>query len=178
MSRIYFCSDTHFYHNNIIEYAKRPFSDIHEMNSQLIINWNKVIQPNDVVYHLGDFAFASFNSLNEILNSLNGKIHITLGNHDQLIKKHKNTLLNNKKIFSIQDYLEVNIQKRKFCLSHYAMRVWNSCHYGAIHLYGHSHGALKSLGLSVDIGIDCKDITSEYRPVSIDEVLNYMSKIQ
>jgi calcineurin-like phosphoesterase family protein len=43
-------------------------------------------------------------------------------------------------------------------------------------LYGHSHGSLPPFGKSVDVGVDCKEITEDYRPVTADEVLTYMSK--
>ena len=60
--------------------------------------------------------------------------------------------------------------------SHYGMRTWNKAHHGAIHLYGHSHSTLPPYGKSVDVGVDCKEITPQYRPIHLDEILSYMSK--
>ena len=59
MSRreIWFISDTHFGHNNIIEYCRPHFASIDEMESAIIENWNKAVKPGDLVYHLGDFAW-------------------------------------------------------------------------------------------------------------------------
>lgn len=74
MSEIYFTSDTHFYHKNIIAYCERPWHSVEEMNSALIKNWNKEVSKSDIVYHLGDIAFCSGDKLEAILNSLNGKI--------------------------------------------------------------------------------------------------------
>jgi calcineurin-like phosphoesterase family protein len=57
---------------------------------------------------------------------------------------------------------------RRIVLCHYAMRVWSRSHYGAWHLYGHSHGSLEDLptSLSFDVGIDCHD----HYPLCYDDV--------
>lgn len=104
MRDIYFSSDHHFSHGNIILYANRPFlkhSDTYiddngnirwnskytstvraeEMNNCLISDWNKVVKSDeDTVYHLGDF---SFGDPYHILRRLNGRIIIIPGNHDK-----------------------------------------------------------------------------------------------
>lgn len=79
---IYFISDTHFNHSNIIEYCNRPFNDIKEMNDTLINNWNSVVKKDDIVYHLGDFALADEEKLKELYSKLNGTIILIRGNHD------------------------------------------------------------------------------------------------
>ena len=57
MKTVYFISDTHFYHQRIIDYCHRPYLDVDEMNNDIIKKWNSVIKKNDIVWHLGDFAF-------------------------------------------------------------------------------------------------------------------------
>jgi len=57
-SKIFFTSDTHFSHSNIIKFCDRPFSDVNEMNTALINNWNKVVPEDGIVFHLGDFAWS------------------------------------------------------------------------------------------------------------------------
>ena len=47
---IYYISDLHFGHANIIKLCNRPFSDVNEMNEALIANWNNKVTNGDTVY--------------------------------------------------------------------------------------------------------------------------------
>ena len=80
---VWFTSDYHFCHTNVIKYDGRPFKDVEEMNESLIENWNHYIDTNDIVFYLGDLSFdRSGKQTQEIVKRLNGKIHYILGNHD------------------------------------------------------------------------------------------------
>lgn len=82
---VWFTSDTHFDHKNIIKYCNRPFSDVDEMNAEMVRRWNATVAPTDRVFHLGDFAFtARRQRLHEIVSSLNGSITLVQGNHDNM----------------------------------------------------------------------------------------------
>jgi|SRR5579859_850657 len=170
----FFCSDSHFGHANIIKYSCRPFSNVQEMNEKMLETWNKMVGPNDDIYHLGDVSFMKYLDTKKYLSKLNGNIHLILGNHDRSISQHREELLNEQVFASIQDYKELTIDTQLFVLFHYGQRVWRNSHHGSIHLYGHSHGSLPPFGRSVDVGFDCKEITSEYRPIHLDEIIAYM----
>lgn len=176
MSGPWFISDTHFGHANIIKYSNRPFQDVDQMNEWMIEEWNKRVQKNDDIYHLGDFAFLRPEPMEKLLKRLMGRKHLILGNHDKWIIDNWNWLLEQGLFESIQYYREIRAGGKKLILFHYGQRVWNGSHHGSIHLYGHSHGSLPPHGLSVDAGVDCKEITTDYRPVHLNEVLDYMSK--
>src|ERR1700681_4171088 len=79
----WFTSDTHFGHTNIIKYCTRPFTDAGEMDRVIVANWNELVQPTDIIYHLGDFAFASPERAKHIVSNLNGHKVLILGNHDR-----------------------------------------------------------------------------------------------
>ncbi len=57
--KYFLTADTHFGHAQIIEYCKRPFISIDEMNNILIKNWNQRIKQEDMVFIVGDFCFKS-----------------------------------------------------------------------------------------------------------------------
>ena len=80
---IYFISDTHFHHSNIIKYCNIPFKDINEMNETIISNWNSIITKDDVLYHLGDFCLSNDDEIKNIFNRLNGNKILIRGNHDR-----------------------------------------------------------------------------------------------
>ena len=80
--KVFFTSDTHFNHNNIIQYCQRPFKSSDEMNEAMIDNWNSVVGEDDTVFHLGDFCLGCAEEWNKTLNRLNGRIYLILGNHD------------------------------------------------------------------------------------------------
>jgi len=106
---VYLIADTHFGHFNIIRYCGRPFADADEMNSKIINNWNSIVMPDDLVYHLGDFALGPSESVRAYRRRLNGSIEMVMGNHDHRsvgfwakldIKAHKRPITIDGMIFS------------------------------------------------------------------------------
>lgn len=51
------------------------------MDEAMVERWNSVVKPEDHVYHLGDVAFKTQQSL-AIVTRLNGHKRLLLGNHD------------------------------------------------------------------------------------------------
>ena len=60
---IFFTSDNHWQHANMIKYESRPFKNVDDMDTQMIDKWNKKVSKNDSVYILGDFAFGDAESV-------------------------------------------------------------------------------------------------------------------
>lgn len=81
--KIWFTSDTHFNHANIIEYCQRPFKDVNHMNHAMVNNWNSVVSPEDRVYHVGDFAMGNKSHWERFCKALNGCKILIRGNHDK-----------------------------------------------------------------------------------------------
>lgn len=167
-SEVFFTSDTHFSHYNIINYCARPFKDKNDMDEQLINNWNAVVPENGVVFHLGDFKWSG--SWNTVLDRLNGKINLILGNHDNLVRKFMN------KFESVQEQLTLNIDGKIVVLNHFPYLCLPANY---IQLHGHIHLSTKknegydfmrSYSLQpnqYDVGVDLNN----YRPISWLQVL-------
>lgn len=171
---VFFTSDLHFGHDNIIKYCKRPFKDAQEMNEILIKNWNDVVGQDDVVYHLGDFAMGVTNKEEyaiKMRERLNGNIHHIMGNHDP---DHWRTNSSKPKprFQSIKDFAQIKVEGQTIILFHYGMRTWWHDLKGVWHIYGHSHGQLPPYGKSCDVGVDAWNFT----PVSFKELQKFMSK--
>lgn len=80
-SKIYIISDHHFYHANIIQYQRKEFDNIIEMNEYIINCHNSVVGSNDIVIFLGDFCFKK-SEIKNLLERMNGHKYLLLGNHD------------------------------------------------------------------------------------------------
>ena len=78
---IFFTSDHHFSHTNIISYCNRPFASVEDMNKEMISRWNQLVSADDTVYYLGDFSL-SVDAVESIIPQLNGKKFLIMGNHD------------------------------------------------------------------------------------------------
>lgn len=181
---IYFTSDTHFGHGNVIRYAHRPFSSTEEMDETMIRNWNERIGPEDDVYHLGDFALCDTRRIGSIIDRLMGRKHLIFGNHDRTIRKDPGL---QRRFVWCKDMYELSVpdadahrDRQKIVLCHYAMRVWNASHYGSFQIHGHSHGTLSQdpYLLQIDVGVDavasrCGE-EHAYAPVSYDVIKKYM----
>lgn len=184
MSKIFFTSDLHFGHENIIRFDNRPFSSVEEMDSELIRRWNEKVGKGDLVYVLGDMIWKTHNDdAPTLLKRLNGQIILIRGNHDRFLHnaKAKNALA------GIKDYDEISVtledgSPRRCILSHYFIPMYNGHYYGAIHLHGHSHKTaeatieneiakkLNKMGVPNSIyNVGC--MYWDYEPVTLDEIL-------
>ena len=143
---LFFTSDTHFGHENIIKFCNRPFTNAKEMNETLINNWNRVIGPDDTIFHLGDFAFGGSYLWNNMLDRLNGHIYLIIGNHDR--KNLRQGYV--QKFDGIYPQLQINIDGRSVYLNHYPFLCYGGSYRGdkdaVWQLFGHVHSGPFSTG--------------------------------
>lgn len=176
--RIFFTSDIHFGHTNVIKYCNRPFETAEVMDKEIVRRWNQKVSPRDDVYILGDVGLCPTDYLCKVLSQLNGNLFLVAGNHD---KGHRKNDHFRKQFAWIKDLYTLKVQDddapqgiRRIELCHYSMRAWNKHGYGSWMLYGHSHGTLPDdpHALSIDVGMDCHD----FAPISYEEIKDIMSK--
>jgi calcineurin-like phosphoesterase family protein len=183
---LFFTSDEHYGHRNIIDYCKRPYANVDEMTRDLINRHNARITPGKaehaLTWHLGDMFWNSMSvgEAKSILYSLNGQHAFVFGNHDELILENQGEF---KSLFrDMQWYAEISGvgNKRGMVLCHYSMRTWRHSHKGAWHLFGHSHSELPSFGLSFDVGVDNvgKMGLTPFSPASLQEVTKIFEKLK
>lgn len=184
MQKIFFTADTHFGHENVIRFDKRPFVSAAEMDEEMIKRWNNKVGKDDLVYVLGDMIWKSITNYAEpLIQSLNGQIILIKGNHDQFVKNGKAK----KALAGIKDYDDIVVtledgNKRRCILSHYFMPFYNGQRYQTILLHGHSHSSeesnveqeiakkLNERGFQNEIyNVGC--MHWNYEPVTLDEIL-------
>jgi calcineurin-like phosphoesterase family protein len=184
-SKIFFVSDTHWNHSNIIKFCNRPFKDVDEMNRKLIENWNNKVPEDGLVFHLGDFAWGGgYEAWKKIRNQLNGEIILIEGNHDRknLVPTAREELF---KCVTWQMLIE--IEGRKVLLNHYPFLCYAGVYRDpkslVYNLYGHVHSGPNGKGEDIerlkylfptqyDVGVDNND----YTPISWHEVEKKIGK--
>lgn len=189
-SGIWFVADTHFSHENILKFKENRIETfnlnildenvLEQHDNELIKLWNKTIQKRDTVYIIGDFSFASPERTRKILEKLNGKKHLIVGNHDKACKNLSNYFV------SVSQIKDVTFKKTVFpfldenlicVLCHYPMVAWNRRMHGSVMIHGHTHGSLDTINtlseeLRVDVGFDA--LLNDSGFASLEQVYRYM----
>jgi calcineurin-like phosphoesterase family protein len=126
-------SDFHFGHENIINYCGRPFSNVLEMNNRMIESFNTLVDKDDVVINLGDFAFNDDRAdCKHTLSELNGRHILVMGNHD---KRHSKSFWEGVGFTDVYEY--PIIYDDFYILSH--APVWVSEYTPMVNIHGHLH---------------------------------------
>jgi calcineurin-like phosphoesterase family protein len=178
-SKVFFTSDTHFNHGNIIEYCQRPFKNVDAMNEKIINNWNSVVGEDDIVFHLGDFCLGGSAEWNKVLDRLNGHIYLTYGNHD--LKNIRQGVSDRFEYVGMQ--MRIEIGKQKIYLNHYPFLCFEGGYKDVWQLFGHVHTRKNNTGVDAgrlqylyptqyDVGVDNNDFT----PVSYEQVRSIIKK--
>lgn len=85
---LWWTSDEHYGHANIIRFCGRPFRDVDHMREELIRRHNERVGSDDLVRHVGDFSMNPA-AVASLLRRLNGHHVLVVGNHDKCHPCHK-----------------------------------------------------------------------------------------
>ena len=134
LQKVFFTSDLHFGHENVLRFDNRPFASVEEMDAELVRRWNEKVGKGDLVYVLGDLIWKSRNGdAHNLIRSLNGQIILIKGNHDRFLHNAQAKAA----LAGIKDYDDICVtledgSVRRCILSHYFIPFYN----------GHRHQAV------------------------------------
>lgn len=180
MKDIWFISDTHFGHENILGFIDsrtglkvRPgFKDIEEMDEHMVEKWNSVVKPGDKVYHLGDVFMGDRDKFKKLWPRLNGRKNLIVGNHDDI------KFLSSGGFFK-EVYLERKFKDLKLHLSHIPLHP-SQHETGApgsgnflVNVHGHIHGNPTPEGRYINVSVE----VINYIPVHIDVIAKQAAEI-
>ncbi len=173
-ARTYITADTHFGHEEAIELFDRPFPNAAAMDDAYVEAINAAVGPRDRLIHLGDFTgpIRPRRRLVEHAAEIRARIRcrrveLVAGNHDPIDRREF------RKLFSRVDELRSwkDDQGLRIVLCHYPLRTWQGRLKGAVHLFGHAHGALADEGRSGDVGVDVRGIA----PIELERLVSEFS---
>jgi len=176
----WFIGDQHFYHTNIIRFCKRPYSNAKVMNTDLIARHNAVVGKDDYVWHLGDVMYwkgytdpakygSSKTKLLHIMQRLNGKHELILGNHDSFTPRDYVAV----GFTAVHTSLTIDVQGNSIFLNHDPC-VGSGIPKNKIFICGHTHGLFKTMLNENKNCAPCINVSVEnweYTPVSFDQII-------
>lgn len=171
---IFYTADTHFGDEVTFRHHRQifPFPSVKDVDKYIIDRWNSRINPNDVVYHLGDVGDVN------CVKYLNGRITLVAGNHDNI------SLLNASGLFrKVWDREQEYIWEFQSEVGYYNMVHEPSKMRPGFNLFGHIHrlqmvkkfrDKKDNLIYGLNVSTDAHWLT----PVSASEVHEYRCDIE
>ena len=175
---IFLTSDTHFGHDREFLWGPRGFTNSQEHDEAIIKNWNEVVGPDDIVYHLGDLMLGDNTHGIECVKRLNGHIKLIRGNHDTDARWKLYETLPNVELIGWAEVIKY--KKYNFYLSHHPTLTSNlekapHLRMHLINLYGHTHQMGKfyqDMPFMFHVGLDSND----NRPILLDDAIELMKE--
>lgn len=185
-NKLWFMSDLHYNHENVIKFNRRPFENVKEMNWHIEQELINKVGPGDILFDMGDLFWKTDETTMKNVISLASpkEWYKILGNHDNYNVYRKSYIGT---LFTLlSDILEINVDHEgrnyKLTLCHYPMISWNGKARGTLMIHGHCHGNIdnintESTDLRVDVGFDglLAKKTGSFL-ISFEDILEYMKE--
>jgi calcineurin-like phosphoesterase family protein len=165
---VWFWSDHHFGHNNVLKYCNRPFPSTELMRDCLIGNHNKLVGVDDITVFVGDVSFLdSHVKVNDILNQMNGYKILVLGNHD--IERDRYVPYAFDEICVVKAFQhQHNGVYINFTLTHYPFtNVPEDMYYTTINVHGHIHDKQSKEEHQINVSVEAVN----YKPMNFNDIL-------
>jgi len=178
----WFTSDLHLGHSSILEFTDRrkdyiyvdDGSEIEVHDEWVISSINSHVKPEDTLYILGDVSFHKKWKTGSLVESIQGKKHLILGNHDEKLSDFYRT---SGLFLSVNTRLEIKYNHKRIILDHYPLAEWSAGHHGSYHCHGHTHGNFDYAKANLqdkrilDVGFDnAYKLFGVHRPFSFEDV--------
>ena len=165
-------------HDREFLWGPRGFTSSQEHDEAIIKNWNEVVGPDDIVYHMGDLMLGDNAHGIECVERLNGHIKLIRGNHDTDARWKLYGTLPNVELIGWADVIKY--KKYNFYLSHHPTLTSNlekapHLRMHLINLYGHTHQMGKfyqDMPFMFHVGLDSND----NRPILLDDAIELMKE--
>lgn len=185
-NKLWFMSDLHYNHENVIKFNRRPFENVKEMNWHIEQELITKVGPGDILFDMGDLFWKTDETTMKNVISLASpkEWYKILGNHDNYNVYRKSYIGT---LFTLlSDILEINVDHEgrnyRLTLCHYPMISWNGKARGTLMIHGHCHGNIdnintESTDLRVDVGFDgaLAKKTGSFL-ISFEDILEYMKE--
>ena len=188
MAKVFFISDLHFGHKDVIAFDQRPFKDVEEMDAEMIRKLNAKVSHDDHVFVIGDmFGGVTTAHAGEIVRSLNGKIHLIRGNHaprGQIFE----SLFEDVALYR-QIQVRVRGVRQRVIMRHRFLPFFKGQNEGVVMLYGHTHDSIvaraeeQSIRFMNWLGIPFHAFNVgacrlDYEPQTLEEILEKAGEIR
>lgn len=192
---IFFSSDWHLWHKNIIRFDDRPYRDLEHMHESLVENYNVHVKDEDTCYFAGDMSFAKANRTLPIIGQLKGKKILILGNHDgsrdTMIRSGFDIVLNGVSLGIAGEIVTIthcplrgvfredvshipSASSGEHWHGEQKLGRYSLPDFGQYHLHGHTHKPPEEriVGRQMDIGVRANG----YRPVPLSAVEGWITR--
>jgi calcineurin-like phosphoesterase family protein len=194
---IWYTSDTHFDHKfvaklrgftkvELIKDEETLIGDTEAHDNAVIANWNTLVKPGDIVWHLGDVGMGHLDRFRSQVEQLNGHIHLITGNHDDVFPGHRDSHKFQRDWLqhfdSVQAYARRRVAGTRLLLSHFPYRgdhgperytQYRLRDEGLWLLHGHTHSTVQLTPRQLHVGLDAWGL----HPVAESVVIKILEEV-
>ena len=171
MANIFFASDHHFGHANILNFKRddgitplRVFEDVNHMNEYMVMQHNRVVSPNDKVYFLGDVTMARNAEGLKVLGRMNGTKILIKGNHDACkVSQYMEYFKDIRGVYHIDGLVMSHVPLHPACLDRWGVNVHGHLHHREVLVEGTRVPDKRYFSV-------CMERLDDYQPIALEEM--------